>query len=162
VRSSAAADGPRAALQGAEFQFGKVVTGAVVEHAFTLRNEGAVALEVRNVRMTSPLTVTKLPARIPPGSDAVLQFKLDTSGLNVTLDAQGPGGKKTEAIVLRTSSTKTPVLTISALTDVRERIYTFPDAVDLGELRVSDIRRDPDLLRRAAQILMIYQSGGSE
>jgi hypothetical protein len=53
-------------------------------------------------------------------------------------------------------------LTIVANTFLHERVYTFPDAVDFGTLRLRDIDRDPQLLQRTIQTLMVYQSGGAD
>jgi hypothetical protein len=81
--------------------------------------------------------------------------------LTVVLDPASPAGKNQDVLRIRTSRRASPVLTIPVYTNIRERVYTFPDAVDLGVLRLSDIKADPDLLQRTAQTLMIYQSGGS-
>ncbi len=80
----------------------------------------------------------------------------------LTLNPDGPGGKKTETILVRTSSPTMPVLSIVAHTYLRERVYTFPDAVDLGTLRLPDIKANPHLLQQTAQTLMVYQSGGED
>lgn len=82
--------------------------------------------------------------------------------LSLTLNPDGPGGKKSETIRIKTSSASRPILNIAANTYLRERVYTFPDEVDLGVLRLSDIKAQPDLLERTAQTLMVYQSGGSD
>ena len=55
-----------------------------------------------------------------------------------------------------------PLLNIPANTYLREHVYTFPDAVDLGSLRLADIKAQPDLLQRTAQTLMVYQWGGTD
>ena len=73
----------------------------------------------------------------------------------------GPAGRQRTTILVRTSSPTTPVLRITAYTSLRERVYTFPEAVDVGVLRLADIQAHPDLLRRTAQTLMVYQVGGS-
>jgi hypothetical protein len=82
--------------------------------------------------------------------------------LKLTLNPDAPGGKNSETIVLKTSSHTTPLLRIPANTFLRERVYAFPDEVDLGALRLADIIKQPDLLERTAQILMMYQWGGSD
>jgi len=82
--------------------------------------------------------------------------------LILALNPDGPGGKKTETILVKTSSRTRPLLYIAANTYLQERVYTFPEAVDLGVLRLSDIKANPDLLQRTAQTLMVYQSGGSD
>jgi hypothetical protein len=38
----------------------------------------------------------------------------------------------------------------------------FPESVDLGALRLDDIRRNPELVNSAAQILMIYRKGTAD
>jgi hypothetical protein len=82
--------------------------------------------------------------------------------LSLILNPDGPGGKKTEDILVKTSSRTAPALRISANTHLRERVYTFPDAVDLGALRLADIQADPGLLQRTAQTLMVYRFGGAD
>lgn len=82
--------------------------------------------------------------------------------LTLILNPDGPGGKKTETITVKTSSRSAPLLKIPANTYLRERVYAFPDEVDLGSLRLTDIKAQPDLLQRTAQTLMVYQWGGSD
>lgn len=82
--------------------------------------------------------------------------------LSLILNPYGPGGKKTENILIKTSSRTMPLLNIPANTYLRERVYTFPDEVDLGSLRLADIKAQPDLLQKTAQTLMVYQWGGSD
>ena len=82
--------------------------------------------------------------------------------LSLMLNPAGPGGKQTETILVKTSSRTRPLLSIAANTYLRERVYTFPDAVDLGALRLEDLKAHPDLLQRTAQTLMVYQSGGAD
>jgi hypothetical protein len=82
--------------------------------------------------------------------------------LTLTLKPDGPGGRKTELITVATSSGTQPALEISANTYLYERIHTFPDAVDLGVIPISQIRKDPGLLSGIAQTLMVYQEDGSD
>lgn len=247
-----AAEQPKAIFPKDSFDFGKVVRGAIVEHEFVLRNDGTAPLQLGKVRMSPPLIVTRMPARVDPGSQASLRFKLDTSNLigqfdgfvlvafsdpsipearlsvegavvatieanpraffvvvdrdmtqeqsleirnhepepvritkvdfpsdraaikletveegrryRLTLTAKGQGvaGKKTEIIQVTTSSPSMPVLKIAANTYVRERVYTFPESVDLGALPVSVIKKTPDLLKQSAQTLMVYRKGTTD
>jgi hypothetical protein len=82
--------------------------------------------------------------------------------LTLILKPQGPSGRKTEPITVATSSHAQPTLEIIANTFLHERIYTFPDSVDLGAIPISQIRKNPDLLSVLAQTLMVYQEGGSD
>jgi hypothetical protein len=81
--------------------------------------------------------------------------------LTLILDPAAPAGKTREHITVLTDSKKMPVLRILANINVRERIYTFPDAVDLGALPLSLLEKTdaPDQL---AQTLMIYHQGATD
>ena len=81
--------------------------------------------------------------------------------LTIQVHPYGLSGRRRTTILVRTSSPTTPVLRITAYTSLRERVYTFPEAVDVGVLRLADIQAHPDLLPRTAQTLMVYQVGGS-
>src|SRR5262249_1374486 len=52
--------------------------------------------------------------------------------LTLTLDDRAPAGKELVPILVHTDSPTTPVVRVLAATFLRERVYTFPDAVDLG------------------------------
>lgn len=82
--------------------------------------------------------------------------------LSLLLKPDGPVGKTAETILVRNSSESMPVLTIEANTFLHRRVYTFPDAVDVGAFRISDIQRRPQILEWAGQTLMIYQEGGTD
>jgi hypothetical protein len=82
--------------------------------------------------------------------------------LTLRLKPDGPGGRHSEPIVLRTSSRSAPSITVVANTLLRERVYSFPDEVDFGTLSLSRIERDPELLKAVTQTLMVYQFGGAD
>jgi hypothetical protein len=82
--------------------------------------------------------------------------------LTLSLRPDGPVGKAAETILIRNSSKSMPVLPIEANTFLHRRVYTFPDAADIGTLRISDIRSSPQILEWARQTLMIYQEGGTD
>lgn len=82
--------------------------------------------------------------------------------LTLILKPDGPGGRSTEPITVGTSSQAQPTLEIAANTFLHERVYTFPDSVDLGAIPISQIRKNPGLLSTLVQTLMVYQEGGSD
>jgi hypothetical protein len=82
--------------------------------------------------------------------------------LTLALKPDGPGGRSTETILLTTSSKTLPLLNLPANTYLHERVYTFPEAIDLGAIPIAAIRRNPGVLEQMAHTLMIYQVGGSE
>jgi Protein of unknown function (DUF1573) len=126
--------------------------GRGAELALDLINHEAQPLRIEGVAHSTEAFTTRLET-VEPGQ----RYRLI---LNLRPD--GPGGRRKEVITLRTSSAATPTLRIPAHTYLRERVYAFPGAVDLGALTLSAIRNRPDLLEATAQTLMIYQSGGSD
>jgi|SRR5215472_718552 len=82
--------------------------------------------------------------------------------LSLLLKPDGPVEKTSETIVVRNSSRSMPALSIQANTFLHRRVFTFPDEVDVGTLRMSDIQRSPQLLEWTGQTLMIYQEGGTD
>jgi len=74
-------NGPRAVFSEARFEFGEVLSGAVVEHDFALRNTGSAPTRIEKVSMTTPLLVTQMPQEVAPGGGGRIHFKLDTASL---------------------------------------------------------------------------------
>src|SRR5262249_4749229 len=64
--------------------------------------------------------------------------------------------------ILITSSKKQPRLVIQANTFVHERVYAFPDSIDLGSIRQSELKSNPSLTNMINQTLMVYQEGGKD
>lgn len=234
------------------FDFGTVLQGAVIEHAFPLRNEGAGPLRIAGVQLSPPLQLGRTPAVIAPGATGQLRLRLDTSAIEgdfsgellVTLDdrtatplafalagkvvprveilprpafflstskgvaksasveivnhdseplalalptpppahytarlqtveagrryrltvgipAGAPAGRRSDRLELQSSSARTPVIPVGVNTLVRARVHTFPDVVDFGQLRLSELR-DPGAAAFASQTLMVYQTGGRD
>lgn len=82
--------------------------------------------------------------------------------LTVTLRPDGPGGRRSDPILIRTSSRTVPSIRILAHTNLRNRVYVFPDSVDLGSFELARAKSDPQLLASLAQTLMVYQSDGTD
>jgi Protein of unknown function (DUF1573) len=79
-------NGPRTVFSEARFEFGEVLSGAVVDHDFALSNTGSVPTRIEKVSMTTPLLVTQMPHDIGPGAEARIHFKLDTANLEGKFD----------------------------------------------------------------------------
>ena len=126
--------------------------GQGAERAIDLINHEAQPLHIECVDHGAPAFSTRLDT-VQPGQ----RYRL-----NVNLRPDGPAGKRTDVITLRTSSANTPTLRIPVHTNLRERVYAFPDAVDLGALKLSIIRGQPDLLAAITQTLMVYQTAGND
>lgn len=80
--------------------------------------------------------------------------------LTALMPGTGPGGKHTERIIVHTSSAVQPRIPVAANVWLRERVYAFPDEVDMGAVPFQTVSRNPDLLGRLTQTVMVYQAGG--
>lgn len=78
--------------------------------------------------------------------------------LTVTVPASAPAGRHSSRLALQSSSPGKPTLYVGLNTIVRERVHTFPDTVDFGQLRMRDLAQGPNAA--GAQTLMVYQTGG--
>lgn len=81
--------------------------------------------------------------------------------LSLTINSNTPPGKQTAAIVLKTSSKKQPIIKVLAHMLVRDRVYSLPDRIDLGAIRLSKLAHNPSLVPFLAQTLMVYQHNGT-
>jgi hypothetical protein len=81
IAVSAASEAPKAVFTEAQFEFGQVMSGAVVERDFVVKNEGGAPLVIEKVAMTTPLLVTRHTQEVAPGAEGTIHFKLDTANL---------------------------------------------------------------------------------
>ena len=121
--------------------------GEVKEQSIELVNHEPAPLEIKSVSHPRDRFATRIEP-IEPG----WRYRL-----TLTLDGAGAGGRKADQIIVTTSSQSTPVVTILANTFVRERVYTFPEAVDFGTVPLGAVEANPAVLARFAQTLMIYR-----
>ena len=80
--------------------------------------------------------------------------------LTLVMRPDAKPGREIENITLLTSSKKQPRIVIQANTFVRERVYTFPENIDLGVIKISELKSNPGLTNLLNQTLMVYQEGG--
>ena len=78
---SARSGAPKAVVPVARFEFGEVLSGAVVECDFIVKNEGGAPLVIQRVAMTAPLVVTRMSREVAPGAEGTIHFRLDTANL---------------------------------------------------------------------------------
>lgn len=80
--------------------------------------------------------------------------------LTVTVPADAPAGRTSSRLELKSSSAARPIIYVGVNANVRERVYTFPESVDFGRLRMSELRSGTAGQAGAVQTLMVYQTGG--
>src|SRR5262249_46801637 len=106
----------------------------------------AASLEIVN-HEREPLAL-ELPRSAPLGARLETLEPGQRFRLSVNVPADAPAGRKSERLELKTSNPRKPALLIGLNTIVHERVYTFPDTLDLGA--------------GGSQTLMVYQTGGSD
>jgi hypothetical protein len=78
--------------------------------------------------------------------------------LTLLLRGDASTGKRADRIRLVTDSADGDAITIQANTLIRERVYTFPESIDMGSLPIGIIN-DRSAAEKLAQTLMIYRLG---
>jgi hypothetical protein len=76
--------------------------------------------------------------------------------LSLTLDGNAPAGTQSDEIILRAKPPQEMLLKVQANTRIRERVYHYPDSVDMGALPWK-VARDYESVRDLSQILMVYR-----
>jgi hypothetical protein len=82
--------------------------------------------------------------------------------LTLTMTGKGPAGRAADTLTLVTSSRAHPFLEIRANTILNERVHTFPDAIDFGEISAAFLKAHPDEIQAMAKRIMVYQEGGKD
>ena len=125
--------------------------GKVTEQSLDVINHESVPVAINAIEHPRNNFTTKLET-IDPG----WHYRL-----TLVLNPNGAIGRHTDLITVRTSSAQNPTVPIEANTILRARVHTFPDTVDMGALRLSEITTNSSLLQ-PPQILMVYQDGGKD
>jgi hypothetical protein len=81
--------------------------------------------------------------------------------LTATIPAGAPAGRSSHRLELKSSSAARPVVYVGMNTIVHERVYTFPETVDFGQLTLRELNSAQAGQVGAAQTLMVYQTGGN-
>ncbi len=115
-----------------------------------LVNHGRAPIEISGIQYPKE-RVTVHPETIESGRRYKLHFALSPTA---------PPGRNEDIVVIRTTSERSPEVRLGLFTLVRERVYTFPEVIDLGQLSLKEIRENAGLLDKAAQTLMVYQLNG--
>lgn len=76
--------------------------------------------------------------------------------LRLVLAGNSPAGSRNDTISIRTSSSAIPVLEVHASTTIRERVRVWPESLDLGTIRLSQIA---NARRVARQTLIVMRRG---
>ena len=74
------ANAPKAVVVENEYSFDDVLEGEMVTHAYEIKNQGGVPLEILNIRTSCGCTTAKQPKAIEPGTSGQIEVQGDTRG----------------------------------------------------------------------------------
>ncbi|MEN6537154.1 MAG: DUF1573 domain-containing protein [Bryobacteraceae bacterium] len=125
--------------------------GESKQQSIEITNNQSEPLKFLKVEDHSPRIAVDL-ATIEPGR----RYRL-----TVTVKPDAVAGKMTGSIRLLTSDERQPVIRIPVNTQVRERVYTFPDAIALGLIDTVSLKRKPEQAAYLTQSVTVYQRNGT-
>jgi uncharacterized protein DUF1573 len=135
--SAAAADPPRIAIEKPVLDFGPVVFGKKLSHAFVVRNPGASALRIEEVTSRCDCFHATFDEAIAPGTSGKIHVEVDTSAL------QGPIFL---TVRVRTNDPARPIARIEIKALVKGPIMLLPrDHIDLTTVSGQDQEGAVDL-----------------
>lgn len=73
-------EGAEAIIAETSFDFGEIKEGALIDHSFTVVNNGESLLEIIAVKQDCGCTSSEFDREIPPGKEGRITLKMDTSG----------------------------------------------------------------------------------
>lgn len=116
----AAADGPAIHIGQTHFHAGTVVEGAIVSHAFIIKNRGTRPLGIQRVAADCGCTTAGFDRIIPPGRSGVL---------NVDFDTMNETGEQAKAVTVYSTDSRAPEITLTIAAHVLEAVRVKPDRI---------------------------------
>ncbi len=116
-----------------------------------LGNDGT-ELQILEIKHTEEFFTTRLETL-----ESGRRYRLT---LNVLPD--GPVGRHTEKIEIRTNHPKHPVLFVEANTWLRYRVFAFPEKVDFGAIPTAQVQAGRTDAPGLVQVVMLHSSGAKE
>jgi hypothetical protein len=118
--------GPLLTVEEPSFDFGTVLQGDKVEHAFRLTNRGDAPLEIHKVKTTCGCTVARdYPREIAPGA---------SGEMTVTFDSSRRRGRQEKRITLFTNADTSPQYVVTLSGTVREIVAISPTICNFGSV----------------------------
>ncbi len=142
---------PKLVCPQADFNWGAVLEGDVVEHAFEIRNEGGVPLFISDVKTTCGCTSSRFDRQIAPGSSGVVVIQLRTRGYSGSI-------KKTAQIVSNDQTVK--MYTVSLSGAINPVVRFEPDRPALEGLRGETLATTVKIIRNVPEDIKIVSVKG--
>lgn len=117
---------PRIVCPEPVFDFGERENSGFVDHAFVIRNEGSLSLEILGVRATCGCTAVKPDDNVvPPGGETKIQTRLDLRGRR---------GMQIKAIVIQSNDPQKPNLNLQMRGTAIEGLRAQPSTIFFGRI----------------------------
>ena len=115
------------------FEFGTILQGDKVHHAFTFRNNGDAPLNINKIRSSCGCTAVTSTASViqPQGKGQI----------NATFDSTNFSGKIHKTISVDTNDPRSPSTTLTLSGKVKDIITVNPKQLSLGKLRINESRK---------------------
>lgn len=127
------AQSPRLVVEESTYHFGDVQTGDVIEHVFTLNNQGDAPLHITDTRSSCGCTVAQLSSTsIEPGAQATLMARFNLAGRS---------GTQQSVITLTTDDPEQPTYQLSMKGQVSQPLTIRPNRIFYGQIN-SDTASD--------------------
>ncbi len=127
----AARSAPKIVPDAPAYDFGTVDETEVVQHLFTLRNEGDLPLEIRKVETSCGCTATQVGGnQIQPGSSTPLTAKINLRGRR---------GRQEKTITVSTNDPAQPALVLKLSGMVTAEVEVSPVRVDFLDLKPDQV-----------------------
>ncbi len=108
---------PKMVIEATEYDFGETTQGAVVKHAFIVKNMGDAPLELTSVRPSCGCVTPYFDKVIEPGKEGKIEAELRTAGFR---------GAQIKTIQVTSNDPDTPNLTLRLTTTIRVAIEVKP------------------------------------
>jgi hypothetical protein len=119
----ATTNAPRIVCDEPVYDYGVVDASTVVEHTFTIRNEGTLTLEISRVHASCGCTVASISSQsVPPGGESKIASRLSL---------QGRSGPQQKTIVIDSNDPQTPQLVLTLKGVVGAAINVQPQQIVL-------------------------------
>lgn len=116
---------------GPTFDFGNIYRGQRVSHIFTLKNEGADTLLIKNVSSSCGCTAAITSSmRVPP---------LSKTELNVTFNSEGYSGQVSKIVTVTSNDTISPMLQVKITANVLAVLEFNPGYIFVQRAKLDSI-----------------------
>jgi hypothetical protein len=127
VSLDAVTHAPKLVCEKPVHDFGRAASTQIVTHAYDIRNDGDLTLDIKSVTASCGCTVASVSTQqIPPGG---------TAQINAALNLIGRQGRQVKAITIQSNDPQQPAFILTLQGDVADTIGATPDRFMFGVVR---------------------------